>query len=66
MTMKLRNFGLPFSRIPPHAKRVVWSVCVKHTKNGRELTTSLALNKAKEQVAKPPQWRIVDEFISPE
>ncbi len=70
MSMDVRGSGLPFYRLPhvrsPHAERISWSVRVSRAKNGKETTTTLTLDRARRQFVKHPQWRIVDEFISPE
>lgn len=68
MNMDVRGSGPPFRRLPyvrsPRAERISWSVRVSRAKNGKETTTTLTLDRARRQLAKPPQWRIVDEFIS--
>ena len=68
--MDMKNSGLPFSRIsyarPPRTEKMSWSIRVTRAKNGRQSDTTLTLNRARRQTAGPPQWRIIDEFISPE
>lgn len=70
MSMDVRGSGLPFRRLSyarsTRVERISWRVCVSRTKNGKETTTTLTLDRARRQLAKPPQWRIVDGFISPE